>query len=535
MLYIIKMTVRKKIVITSFILLFIGLLVYIFSIKSDSLNLDNNSNSENKNLQTSYLNSDVEKNLADLNSNKRTSKEVPEKYLKYDTLTGFVKDRNKLLNEKDINLDLLEDNFVVCSTGENWNITYTPIYNQKIKEWEYSIEWMRYDYMKIIDEGINSNCIYWGKWTKWIWQILFEEDVRHPLKKTIDDIFNRRKNVFKLLEEMESVKNKTKKYSELQAYLYDFVWQYDKAKKIREEEMEEKEYTQVSISWIATDWEWNPLSNVAIVLLNNSQKKVKTNEEWKYKMEIKAYPLSHLRFKASKEWYADGFFSVYLDHSQKPSWDKKIYEKFVLNKAGKIYNLDFTNQDKIETVGWKDYYVIESSQSIYHVPVRKLYYKDWTKFEGDKLKVYLYEFKKTDDLENLTEVDTFSPVLWYVWNLMKTFWMPYIQFFDENWKEVFVKKSQPMLLINDIYHMEALYENQDQIYEAITTGDMKQLVAESRKWGYPITYDWLIEHDFLKWPAWWYLDREKWTWVSVPHKVIDKSWVVQLKFWQIKQ
>ena len=60
--------------------------------------------------------------------------------------------------------------------------------------------------------------------------------------------------------------------------------------------------------------------------------------------------------------------------------------------------------------------------------------------------------------------------------------MPYIQFFDSNTKEeLFVKSSNPMILQNNIYHMKELYDNYDQIYEALTKEDMKYLVEKSKE------------------------------------------------------
>jgi hypothetical protein len=60
--------------------------------------------------------------------------------------------------------------------------------------------------------------------------------------------------------------------------------------------------------------------------------------------------------------------------------------------------------------------------------------------------------------------------------------MPYIQFIDEDTnEEIFVHKSNPMILQNHIYHMKELYENYDKIYEALTVEDMEFLVKKSRE------------------------------------------------------
>jgi len=88
--------------------------------------------------------------------------------------------------------------------------------------------------------------------------------------------------------------------------------------------------------------------------------------------------------------------------------------------------------------------------------------------------------------------------------------MPYIQFVDKDTKkELFVKSSNPMILQNHIYHMKELYENHDKIYTALTKEDMKYLVkVSSEKGGYPIDFDFLTTNNFLRWPAWWALDRK---------------------------
>jgi hypothetical protein len=65
---------------------------------------------------------------------------------------------------------------------------------------------------------------------------------------------------------------------------------------------------------------------------------------------------------------------------------------------------------------------------------------------------------------------------------MKTFGMPYIQFFDADTdKELFIYSSNPMILQNQIYHMKELYENYDQIYTEVTLEDMEYLYNYSQE------------------------------------------------------
>jgi hypothetical protein len=83
--------------------------------------------------------------------------------------------------------------------------------------------------------------------------------------------------------------------------------------------------------------------------------------------------------------------------------------------------------------------------------------------------------------------------------------MPYIQFIDsQTGEELFVYEDNPMILQNTIFHMKELYSNYDKIYTSITDEDMEFLVSQSEAFsGYPIDFQFLIDHNMLRWPAWW--------------------------------
>jgi len=60
--------------------------------------------------------------------------------------------------------------------------------------------------------------------------------------------------------------------------------------------------------------------------------------------------------------------------------------------------------------------------------------------------------------------------------------MPYIQFIDrESKQELFIKSSDPMILQNQVYHMQELYDNYDKIYSAVTQKDMEILYKYSQE------------------------------------------------------
>ncbi len=186
------------------------------------------------------------------------------------------------------------------------------------------------------------------------------------------------------------------------------------------------------------------------------------------------------------------------------------------------------------------YYIVETKNSKYFIPIESLYFENWEKYlpKDHNFKVYLYQFTKDSNMTNLLENDTFEPVYWYVWNIMKTFWMPYIQLIDINTnKELFTKSWDPMILQNQIYHMKELYENHDKIYSEITKKDMEFLVKYSNESSnpYPIDFEFLTKNNFLRWPAWWVLDRKTWIWSNIWHRVINIDWLVELPFFHIKE
>jgi hypothetical protein len=148
--------------------------------------------------------------------------------------------------------------------------------------------------------------------------------------------------------------------------------------------------------------------------------------------------------------------------------------------------------------------------------------------------VYLYEFTAETVPQNLTNIDTFDQVMGYAGNLMKSFGMPYIQFFSPDGEELHVMRSTPMVLTYTIADMEALRMNAAQIYGPLTDADMKILVDSSSVGrGYPIDRTFLIEHGLLRFPAFWVFDRKKGVWENIGIKVLDTEGTIQSLFYTI--
>ena len=151
--------------------------------------------------------------------------------------------------------------------------------------------------------------------------------------------------------------------------------------------------------------------------------------------------------------------------------------------------------------------------------------------------VYLYEFTRDTVPDSLIEVDTFDQIMGYAGDLMKTFGMPYIQFFDtETDEELYVFSSSPMTITHQIYHMDLLYKNVDELYGPLTEDDMIFLVDKTEELGgYPIDRQFLINNELLKFPAWWCFDQDRGIWDNIGIKVLDKNGLIEAQFYTIKK
>ena len=382
--------------------------------------------------------------------------------------------------------------------------------------------------------GINSE--YWNK-------IVFEKEFQHPETAILNEIFDvnlydESNNVYNIIDTLNKSDEIWLSNNELLAYLDDFIWNYDEANKNRDTFCKKYKVNcdnkmNLNISWIILDSNSEPIPWVKIELLNNNSINTISGVDWSYSFEFEYYPFSHLRFKSSKTWYSDWFSTYSFNDYFSKSKQKDLFIKFTLNKAHNTFSINNSNLSDYKK--WK-YYMIETSYSKYFIPMDGLYYLDWRNYKNNNFDVFTYQFSKTSNMNNLLENDTFEPVYGYVWNIMKTFGMPYIQFVDKDtWKELFIKSSNPMILQNQVYHMKELYENSDNIYEKITTEDMKILVEKSEElWWYPIDFDFLTQNSFLRWPARWSLDRITWIWSNVWCRVLNTDWLVELPFYHIK-
>lgn len=437
-----------------------------------------------------------------------------------------------------VNIDPISENFSIWIKKENWNIIYIPFDYKYINK---PFEEDKNKNLAILDiySAYKEWMVFWWSRSKSWEKIIFDDEINnHPETVELNKIFNRQENVNKYIESLEKTQNLPTSKKELLSYLYDFVWNYDKANEERENICKNNSNcssikSEIILTWKILDENWKPINWAKVELLNNPLVNYTTKQDWSYELKANSIPFSHLRIKASFEWYSDWFTTYALTKNTNEKQDFKLSSDITLNKYSEKITISQTNSESFKK--WK-YYVIKTEYSTYFVPTDWLFFEDWSNYSDENFDIYTYQFTKWSNMSNLLENDTFEPVFWYVWNIMKTFWMPYIQFIDKKTKkELFIKSSNPMILQNQIYHMKELYENYDKIYEAVTKEDMKKLYeySQNNEW-YPIDFDYLVKNNILRWPARWALDRKTWIWSNVWQKLLNETWLVELPFYSIK-
>lgn len=451
---------------------------------------------------------------------------------KYATLEAFLQDFKTFTW---VEIDPINENFTIWVEKENGNTLYIPF---KFKENADVFQEKQAKNLAILDiyTSYQSGMIYGGINSQYGNKVIFENENYHPESQELKKFFNREVNVFEYINSLEKTQVLWKDKEELLAYLYDFTWDYQKAQDTRQDTCKEfqicqDKYTKITVSGQILDSDEKPIAWAKIELLNDTSISTISDAEWKYTLAFSFSSLAHLRFKTSILWYSDGFANYSLNQNMNLS--KQIALDFHLHK---YHDKVAINPQTVSEYEKGKYYLITTENSKYFIPKDGLYYLDGRKYEKNDFEVYLYQFTKWSNMENLLENDTFEPVFWYVWNIMKTFWMPYIQFIDRETKqELFIKSSNPMILQNQIYHMQELYDNYDKIYSAVTPEDMNNLYkySQEHEW-YPIDFDYLVQNNFLRWPARWALDRKTWIWQNVWQRLLDTNGLVELPFYSIK-
>lgn len=353
---------------------------------------------------------------------------------------------------------------------------------------------------------------------------------------------------FSSRQDSKTVKTYLKEKISLDNYVSDDLWKleylsgfegnYDERDRLRERNCIEfgercaKDDISIEIKGKVVDGKDNPIQSVKIEILGKENIGfVFTDRNGLFEISTKAKDMEKIRLKASKRNFSEGISSFVVLSKNKNEY---ISEKIILESPIDIItinNVQGTITGNKNSIKEGNVFVVKTDQSIYEIPFSSLLKADGNVYLGE-IDVYLYEFTKETLPNSLAAVDTFDQIVGYAGNLMETFGMPYIQFFTPNGEELKVKKSNPIFIKYQIFHMRDLRNALDKTHDPVTKEDMDLLVEISeQRDGYPIDRQFLIDTKLFNFPAWWVFDRDTGVWNNEGMRVLNKGGLIETIFY----
>lgn len=324
------------------------------------------------------------------------------------------------------------------------------------------------------------------------------------------------------------------------SYLYELEGNYAERDRLNLEnctryKMRCEDGTTITVTGRVVDNRGAPVAGARVEIVSRPEApSALTNADGLYTLETGAKKMEKLRFRASKRNFSGGYANVVLvaDGIRNVS-----VEDIVLESPLRIVTVDFAKRtvtgagNRTTSDGGV---VIKTEYSTYEIPAGAIVDAEGRVYTEGPIDVYLYEFTKGNPPESLMNVDTFDQVMGFAGDLMKTFGMPYIQFFTQEGVELHVLKSKPMILTYRIADMDALRGNVDGIYEPLTEEDMQLLISASIGQPYHIDREFLINNRLLRFPAFWVFDRKRGVWDNVGVSVLDMDGTIRSIFYTIR-
>ncbi len=362
-----------------------------------------------------------------------------------------------------------------------------------------------------------------------------------------ENTFNKIKNS---LEEKLKKSRISEKEMETLRYIYTLNGQYLDAERLNKSICKKsknkcKNFEKVLVTGIVTNSKGEPIKDTTIMVLNYPlQEKAITGDDGKFKLKLKTNSLDKIRLRAVKRGFSDGYRDFFIYHPEDVTLAEKTIKRevnFVLNRSHAVVLLDLDNHSIelkkkgiIKSTNFKDgQFHLKTNSNVYHIPINCFIDVKENSQNKGKVELHLYEFDRQSvyDVGDLVLLDISSDKgnRVFLGGFLQTFGMPYMQFFTEKGKELFVKKSNPIELTYQIVEMDIL-KNREQ--NPVTDEELEKLVQYSKKLGgYPLTREFLIEKNLFSMPPWWMLNRKKGMWENVPFRLINKEGRIESIFY----
>lgn len=342
------------------------------------------------------------------------------------------------------------------------------------------------------------------------------------------------------------------------SYIYDLAGEYDKARRLDNLICAKfrdrcRAKAKIIVSGQIRD-DAGDIIEGAVVEVLNYQNEVYETQNGEYAFELKGHVPQKIRLRARAQGYADAFKDFYIV-TDAPNQTRD--RSFTLAKAHGVVGFDITkprlanrkqqrrnlrasaiNLDIrggfAETRFENGKFYITTPLTEYELDRRGLVRLSGEVYEGP-VTAYVYEFDKESNVNDLLRADATDELSEFFGSMLKTFGMPFIQFYDDGGTELHVDRANPLKITSQIAEMEALRAGSDGVYAPLTDAHMQQLVSDSQSLGggYPITREYLIENQLVMFPQWWVLDRLKGKWNAEGVKVLDTGGLVETIFYSI--
>src|SRR3989344_2279300 len=323
------------------------------------------------------------------------------------------------------------------------------------------------------------------------------------------------------------------------SYLYELRGNYAARDAVNAESCKKfksrcEDKVQVKLAGRVVDIEGRPIQGATVSVLGRSDSSATTDSAGKFSMQLRVKAMEKVRLSAVKRNFSNGVASVIVVSGERAKYS---VGDIILGSPITIITIDtekHTVTDPGSAANPDGSFTLRADLSTYEIPPRAIVRADGSSYQG-AVDVYIYEFTRETVPQNLVTLDTFDQVIGYAGNLMKSYGMPYIQFFSQSGEELDVYKSKPMLLTYKVPGMQAMFDNIDDLPSGpVTPADMRKLVSASEgDPNFPITADFLARNAIYSYPPFWVLDRSGGVWENIGIRVLDVEGTIQTPFYTI--
>ena len=332
------------------------------------------------------------------------------------------------------------------------------------------------------------------------------------------------------------------------SYIYTLEGDYEKtsaldAKNCRKNKERCTRTTEIVVKGTVRDQKGRLVSGASVYVLNYpNELPRKTNEKGVFNFKVKTKYPEKIRLRVSKNSYASAYNDFYVLSGGKGQ-ERNL--EFVINQSQGTVVVDTKNPKisvgdkgdvvKVAKIG-KGVFTIQTNVSTYKIPYNAIVTEKGKVFKG-KASIYVYEFDRSSNIENLLRVDARSSREGKIWlgRSLVTFGMPYLQIFAvDSGEELFIDQSNPAKIHVKIPEMQALRKGDPTVgYKGLTTKDLEKLVAYSARSKTGITRQYLLDNDLAQFPIWWMLDQKRGIWDTVPFRLLDTDGLLEASYYSI--